>query len=82
MATLLQDVKLMVFLKKNLLVEVFERIRLTEQCIVCSSKDDKRFMFVVLSDEWVYLTENPPKNIFEAVHIGDIESISLVFLIV
>jgi hypothetical protein len=78
MACLAQDVKLMVFLKKTLEVEIFERIRCTEQVIVCSSKDDKKFMFVVLSDNWIYLTENPPKRVYEAVHIGDIESVHLV----
>ena len=70
--------KLQAFLKRNLDADTFERVRASDSCIVCSEKEDKAFKFVVLSDEWVYLTENPPKRIYETVHLADVVSVELV----
>ena len=70
--------KLEAFLKRNLDVDTYERIRAHEHCIVCSEKEDKAFKFVLLSDEWIYLTENPPKKIYESVHLRDVISVDLV----
>ncbi|ELT94906.1 hypothetical protein CAPTEDRAFT_101660 [Capitella teleta] len=70
--------KLEAFLKRNLDVDCVERIRTYEACIVCSERDDKAFKYVVLSDEWLYLAENPPKKLEETVHLRDIVSIQLV----
>ena len=70
--------KLEAFLKRNLDEDTFERIRAHEACVVCSEKDDKAFKFFILSDDWIYLTENPPKKIQAAMHLGDIVSIELV----
>jgi hypothetical protein len=70
--------KLEAFLKRNLDVECVERIRASDACIVCSERDDKAFKYVVLSDEWLYLAENPPKKLEETVHLRDIVNIKLV----
>ena len=72
--------KLEAFLKRNLDVDTFERIRTHEACIVCSEKENKVFKFVVLSDERIYLTENPPKRISveKSVNLRDVVSVELV----
>ena len=72
--------KLEAFLKRNVDEDTFERLRAHEPCVVCSKKEDKAFKFVVISDEWIYLTENPPKKVSEEVHLGNIVSIKLVSL--
>ncbi|KAK2165460.1 hypothetical protein NP493_1364g00030 [Ridgeia piscesae] len=71
--------KLESFLKRNLDVDTFERIRTHEACIVCSEKEDKVYKFVVLSDERIYLTENPPKKISveKSVNLRDVVSVEL-----
>lgn len=66
------------FLKRTITEEAFERIRAYESCIVVSEKENKSFKFVVLSDEWIYLTENPPKTLQNAVHLKDVTSVELV----
>jgi len=66
------------FLKKNLDENAFDRVRAYESCIVCSHKENKAFKYVVLSDECLYLTENPPKTISVAVKLQDIFKIELV----
>mgnify|MGYP001793936708 CR=1 FL=1 len=70
------------FLKKNLDEHSFDRIRAYEACIICSAKESKGFKFVVLSDECLYLTENPPKTITVAVRLEDIFGINLVRVVV
>lgn len=76
-----KDSKLEAFLKRNLDVSCAERIRASESCIVCSEREDKAFKYVVLSDEWLYLAENPPKKLQEAVHLRDIVSVELVGIV-
>ncbi|XP_012943380.1 uncharacterized protein C12orf56 [Aplysia californica] len=66
------------FLKRSISEEAFERVRGYESCIIVSEKENKAFKFVVLSDEWIYLTENPPKTLQEAVHLKDVTSVELV----
>jgi len=73
-----KNTKLESFLKRALSDETYERIRAHESCIVVSEKDSKAFKYVILSDEWVYLTENPPKVIQEAVPLKDVTSVELV----
>ncbi len=70
--------KLETFLKHRLDADIFEAIRAYDACIVCSEKEDKKFKFVILTREWLYLTENPPKKLYEAVHLKDIVSLTLV----
>ncbi len=70
--------KLEAFLKRNLDSDSFERIRAHDACLVCSSKEDKAFKFVILSDEWIYLSENPPKNLYETIHLKDLTSVELI----
>ena len=70
--------KLESFLLKSLPEEKYERIRGYESCIVVSERENKSFKYVVLGDEWLYLTENPPKTIQEAVCLGEVVSVELV----
>ncbi|XP_051886009.1 uncharacterized protein C12orf56 homolog [Pristis pectinata] len=71
--------KLDFFLKRHLDDSVFNKIRMYEACIaVTERKHKKTFDFVVLTDECIYLTENPPKTIQEAVHLSDVVAIELV----
>lgn len=66
------------FLKKNLDESTYERIRAYEPCIVCSHREQKAFKYVVLSDECLYLTENPPKTLSTAVKLENLFEIDLV----
>ncbi|KAH3892254.1 uncharacterized protein C12orf56-like [Dreissena polymorpha] len=70
--------KLESFLFKTLPEQNYERIRGYESCIVVSEKENKAFKYVVLGDEWVYLTENPPKSIHREVPLADVISVELV----
>ncbi|KAK7490608.1 hypothetical protein BaRGS_00018211 [Batillaria attramentaria] len=69
--------KLESFLQRSLTAETFDRVRGYESCICVSEKENKAFKYVVLSDEWIYLTENPPKNIRGVVHLRDVVSVEL-----
>lgn len=66
------------FLKRTLPQELFERVRAYESCIVVSENENKTFKFVVLSDDKLYLTENPPKVVQEVLHLKDVVSVDLV----
>ena len=66
------------FLKRTISDEAFERVRAYESCIVISEKENKSFKFVVLTDEKIYLTENPPKTLQEVVLLKDVTSVELV----
>ena len=66
------------FLKRALDENAYDRIRVYEACIVCSHKEQRAFKYVVLSDECLYLTENPPKTISVAVKLEDLYGIELV----
>ncbi|XP_072914898.1 uncharacterized protein C12orf56 homolog isoform X2 [Hemitrygon akajei] len=71
--------KLDFFLKRHLDESVFNKIRMYEACIVVTEKKHKKaFHFVILTDECIYLTQNPPKTIHEAVHLGDVVAIELI----
>ncbi|XP_041379552.1 uncharacterized protein C12orf56-like [Gigantopelta aegis] len=70
--------KLESYLKRFLSEETYERIRAYESCIIFSEKEKKAFKYVVLGDEWIYLTENPPKTIQQTVHLGDVIDVELV----
>ncbi len=70
-----RNIKLEAFLKRHLDEDTYESIRTHEACL-----EKKDFKFIILSDEWIYLTENPPKKIYETVHFGDIVSVELVSL--
>ncbi|XP_072341107.1 uncharacterized protein C12orf56 homolog isoform X3 [Scyliorhinus torazame] len=71
--------KLDFFLKRHLEESVFNKIRMYEACIVVSERKQKKaFEYVILTDECIYLTQNPPKTIHEAVHLNDVVAIELV----
>ncbi|XP_013064810.2 uncharacterized protein C12orf56-like isoform X1 [Biomphalaria glabrata] len=73
-----KDSKFESFLKRSFSDEAFERVRAYESCVISSEKESKAFKFIVLSDERLYLTENPPKTVEEAVHLKDVISVELV----
>lgn len=73
-----KDNKFEAFLKKNLDADTFEKIRCYDSCIVCSENENKVFKYVVITDEWLCLTENPPKKVHQTVHLGNIVSVDLV----
>ncbi|KAG7456005.1 hypothetical protein MATL_G00247190 [Megalops atlanticus] len=70
--------KLDSFLRRNTERCVYERIRAYEPCVVISETVNKVFMYVVLSDDSVYLVEYPPRTIQEAVSFRDVLDIELV----
>uniref|UniRef100_A0A8C4X4B5 Uncharacterized protein n=1 Tax=Erpetoichthys calabaricus TaxID=27687 RepID=A0A8C4X4B5_ERPCA len=69
--------KLDSFLKRNLPQSVYERVRVHEACVVISDSVNKLYMFVVLTDDCIYLTENPPKTVRVSV-LRNMTSVSLV----
>ena len=70
--------KLESFLHRSLTAEAYDRVRGYESCICVSEKENKAFKYVVLSDEWIYLTENPPKSIKGVIHLRDVVNVELV----
>lgn len=73
-----RNVKLDSFLKRNTERDVYDRIRAYEPCVVVSESINKIFMHVVLSDDSIYLTEYPPRNLQQAVCFRDITDVELV----
>ncbi|CAH1266204.1 C12orf56 [Branchiostoma lanceolatum] len=67
------NAKLDAFLRRSFDPRQYDRVLATHKCIV-----DKNFSFVILTDDCVYLTENPPRVIQPAVQLKDIVSIRLV----
>ncbi|MGH0121877.1 UNVERIFIED_CONTAM: hypothetical protein FKN15_067173 [Acipenser sinensis] len=61
----------------NLEQNMYDRVQACEACVVISETVKKVFMYVVLSDHCIYLTENPTKTIQAAVHFKDISRIEL-----
>ncbi|XP_019620593.1 PREDICTED: uncharacterized protein C12orf56-like [Branchiostoma belcheri] len=67
------NAKLDAFLRRSFDPRQYDRVLATHKCIV-----DKNFSFVILTDDCVYLTENPPRVIQPAVQLKDIVSIRLI----
>ncbi|XP_014679631.1 PREDICTED: uncharacterized protein C12orf56-like [Priapulus caudatus] len=70
--------KLDSFLKRSLSQDEYEYIRAYDACIVVSEKEHKSFKYVVLTNQRIYLTENPPKSIYEAANVKDVLGVELV----
>lgn len=68
------------FLKRNTERALYERIRTYEPCVVVSDVINKVYMYAVLSDERVYLTEFPPRAMTAAVSLERVRDIELVSL--
>ena len=71
------------FLKRFLPQSRYTGVRLIEPCVAVSDVYNKQFKFVVLAEDWLYVTENPPKvakDIQEVTRIVDITSVELVSL--
>ncbi|XP_031796776.1 uncharacterized protein C12orf56 homolog isoform X2 [Sarcophilus harrisii] len=66
------------FLKRHLRQEVYDAIRTYELCIVVSDTEHKTFKYVVLSDKFIYVTENPPRSIRGVVAFKDVQAIDLI----
>uniref|UniRef100_A0A3B3V9A4 Uncharacterized protein n=1 Tax=Poecilia latipinna TaxID=48699 RepID=A0A3B3V9A4_9TELE len=66
------------FLKRNTERALYERIRTYEPCVVVSDVINKVYMYAVLSDERVYLTEFPPRALTAAVRLERVRDIELV----
>lgn len=49
------------FLKRVLTQERYERVHAIEPCIIVANGFNKAFKFVILGDDRIYITENPPK---------------------
>lgn len=49
------------YLKRNLPQERYEGIRVIDRCVIVADGFNKSFMFAVLGDNMLYITENPPK---------------------
>jgi len=73
-----RNLRLEHYLKRELDVDSFERIRAHDACLVQSEKEDKEYKFIILSDEWIYLTENPPKTLSKVIHMRDVTAIEMV----
>ncbi|MEQ2200138.1 hypothetical protein XENOCAPTIV_023410 [Xenoophorus captivus] len=67
------------FLKRNTERALYERIRTYEPCVVVSDVINKVYMYAVLSDERVYLTEYPPRALNTAVSFARVRDIQLLF---
>ncbi|XP_078595529.1 uncharacterized protein C12orf56-like [Branchiostoma floridae x Branchiostoma japonicum] len=67
------NAKLDAFLRRSFDPRQYDRVLATHKCIV-----EKNFSFVILTDDCVYLTENPPRVIQPAVQLKDIVSIRLI----
>lgn len=71
------------FLKRFLQQSRYTSVRLIEPCVAVSDVYNKQFKFAVLADDWLYVTENPPKaakDIQAVTRIVDITSVELVSL--
>ncbi|KAI5934209.1 hypothetical protein MM560_G102n3 [Manis javanica] len=72
------DSRLDAFLRKHLPPEVYDAVRAYESCIVESDTERHSLKYVVLSDQLIYLTENPPKSIRRVAALQDIVAIDLI----
>lgn len=72
------NAKLGSFLKRSLPHNEYEHVRAHEACIVVSENENKSFKYVILTKERLYLTENPPKTVYEAAHLKDVVDAKLV----
>ncbi|XP_063111135.1 uncharacterized protein C12orf56 homolog isoform X5 [Cavia porcellus] len=66
------------FLRRQLPPEDYDAIRAYEPCVVVSHSEKHACKYVVLSDQLIYLADNPPKSIRRVVALRDIVAIDLV----
>lgn len=72
------------FLKRCLPHSRYSGVQLIEPCIVVSNDYNRKFKFVVLANDSLYITENPPKvpkDIREITKVVNITSVELVSFI-
>lgn len=79
--------KVFSFLRRVLSQDRYERIRAIEPCVIVANGFNKAFKFVVLGDDRLYITENPPKLakdvriVVDLASVTDIEIVSMVFVL-
>uniref|UniRef100_H0VHU2 Chromosome 12 open reading frame 56 n=1 Tax=Cavia porcellus TaxID=10141 RepID=H0VHU2_CAVPO len=66
------------FLRRQLPPEDYDAIRAYEPCVVVSHAEKHACKYVVLSDQLIYLADNPPKSIRRVVALRDVVAIDLV----
>ncbi|KAM5287919.1 uncharacterized protein C12orf56 homolog [Ctenodactylus gundi] len=66
------------FLRRRLAPEVYDAVRAYEPCVVVSRSEKRACKYVVLSDQLLYLTENPPRSLRRVVALRDVLAIDLI----
>ncbi len=66
------------FCRRSLDPETFNRLRCVEPCLVGAAHGKPTYKFVLLTDDTLFLTENPPKRVTPAMTLRNIRSIALV----
>lgn len=64
------------FLKRVLSQERYERIRAIEPCVIVANGFNKAFKFVILGDDRLYISENPPKLAKDVRIVIDLSSVT------
>ncbi|XP_014786448.1 uncharacterized protein C12orf56 isoform X1 [Octopus bimaculoides] len=64
--------KLECFLKRTLPSERYNRLRAYEACIV-----DKTFKYIIVGDQCIYLTENPPRTLQPVIFYQELRDVQL-----
>ncbi|RDD47265.1 Uncharacterized protein C12orf56-like protein [Trichoplax sp. H2] len=67
------------FLKRNLPPNEYETLRSFEPCVIVSDREKHVFRYIVLSNDNLYLTENPPRNVQLLTKLGDIFSMEMIY---
>jgi len=72
------------FLKRVLSQERYERLRAIEPCVIVANGFNKAFKFVILGDDRLYITENPPKlakDVRIVIELSTVTSIQIVSML-
>ena len=72
------DGKLDSILRKNLPLELYERLCVTESCIVVTHGRKKSQRLVILGDTAMYFAEVPPKTVKRALELSQVVSSRIV----
>ena len=66
------------FLKRNLPPNEYETLRSFEPCVIVSEREKHVFRYIILSNNNLYLTENPPRNVQLLTKLSDVFSMEMV----
>ena len=70
-----QDLRLDTFLRRNLSWKDYERIIISEPCVILSPEEKRVYRHVILGQNCLFSTEDPPKSLKTVLKLVDIESI-------